>query len=382
MTNKTCGMAWSGLHVTPLGGVSMCCDQPPLTTITDQKIAEVRRSDKWNEIRQSMLDGKEHPACKKCWILEKDGIVKSPRELNNRANPHLLKNGATAELDNDILFVIDYRQSNICNMKCLSCYSGLSSAIGAEEAREQNIKSNGVIEIVNSDLENYVMNNIPNIKSFYFAGGEPLMNPVHWNMLAELDRLSLYDRRIGYNTNLSKLDYKGKHVFDYWDKFQNWRVGVSIDAIGNRAEYVRYGTDWNNIDQNLIQMQKYYPTNYAVTSCVSAINVAGLIELMDDLDRRGVTEHKWSNFVYMPDYLHVSILPRYYREQLVTTMADRIDINSTSFKFFKNQLLNNEKATSKDKQDFKTYIQRKDNVRGTNIFDSCPEFKDIWDDIK
>lgn len=61
---------------------------------------------------------------------------------------------------------------------------------------------------------------------------------------------------------------------------------------------------------------------------------------------------------------------------------ERIDINSTDFKFFKNQMLINEKATSKDKQDFKNFIIKKDKTRKTSIFDSCPEFKDIWDDIK
>jgi len=44
-------------------------------------------------------------------------------------------------------------------------------------------------------------------------------------------------------------------------------------------------------------------------------------------------------------------------------------------------MLNNEIATPADKQKFKDFILHKDKVRGTNIFDSCPEFKDIWDDI-
>ena len=63
-------------------------------------------------------------------------------------------------------------------------------------------------------------------------------------------------------------------------------------------------------------------------------------------------------------------------------MAEKKGTDDTGFMLFKNQMINNELATSKDKQDFKQYIQHKDNIRGTNIFESCPEFIDLWDDIK
>jgi MoaA/NifB/PqqE/SkfB family radical SAM enzyme len=380
MNNKTCVLAWRGLHVTPDEGVSMCCTQSPLTILGDQKIIDIRTSQEWNDIRQSMLDGDEHQSCKQCWDLEKEGIVKSPREYINNTHPTVEMTNAI--LEDDKVYQIDIRQSNICNMKCLSCFAGLSSMIAAEEAKENNIKSKGIIEIVNNDLENYVMNNIANVREIYFAGGEPLINPLHWKILRELDRIGRYDEHVVYNTNLSKLDYKGTHVFDYWNKFSNWYAGVSIDAIGARAEYVRAGTVWKSIDKNLKQMQQLYPARFGIDTTVSALNAGALIELMDDLDSRGIRKHRWYNYVYQPTFLHVSVLPLYYREHLVDVMAEKKGTDDTGFMLFKNQMINNELATSKDKQDFKQYIQHKDNIRGTNIFESCPEFIDLWDDIK
>ena len=44
-------------------------------------------------------------------------------------------------------------------------------------------------------------------------------------------------------------------------------------------------------------------------------------------------------------------------------------------------MLNNDIVTTREKTMFKDFIVKKDKMRGTNIFDSCPEFKDIWDDI-
>lgn len=380
MKNKTCVLAWRGLHVTSEAGVSMCCVQAPISKLDNRKIIDIRSSQEWNDIRQSMLDGDEHPSCKTCWDLEKGGIIKSPREAINDTHPGVEMN--VPELEDDEVYQIDIRQTNICNMKCLSCYAEVSSSIAAEELKENNIKSNGIKEVTNNDLENYVMRNVANIREIYFAGGEPLLNPLHWKILEELDRLGRYNEHVVYNTNLLQLDYKGLEVFDYWDKFSKLYVGISIDAIGTRAEYIRAGTVWKKIDENLKQMQQLYPTRFTISTTVSALNASALIELMDDIDDRGIQRHDWHNYVYNPSFLHVSVLPLYYRKKLVDDMAEKKGVEDTGFKLFKSHMLDNSLATSKDKKRFKEYVQHKDKIRGTNIFDSCPEFIDIWDDIK
>jgi pyruvate-formate lyase-activating enzyme len=402
--NKLCVYAWKGLQVSPNGDISMCCFQHGtsdgylggLQKDGERTIAEVRRSDKWNEIRQDMLDGKEHPACKKCWAIERDGFY-SGRQYINDKYPESLEGIDSAELKDDVLHQIDIRQSNICNMKCLNCNSVYSSLWAIEEAQEHNLPAtNGVKEIANDDIYNYLYSNIPHIKEFYFAGGEPLLNPVHWNIMKELDAIGRHDVKLVYNTNLLKLDYKGKHIFDYWDKFTNWHAGVSLDAIGDRAEYCRAGTKWPTMLKNLQLLKETYnkpgeTRTFGIDCTVSALNVGGLIDFFEFLRQMNITNYRWLNYVYAPIHLHVSVLPLQYRHKMVSqveTYFEETDFSSITpigedgFTFFKNQMLNNEAATSKDKQDFKNFIIKKDKTRKTSIFDSCPEFKDIWDDIE
>lgn len=397
-----CVYAWKGLQLSPNGNISMCCEQHEHESIGNleggkKTIAEIRRSDTWNEIRQSMLDGKQHPTCSKCWDVENAGFY-SVRQFINDQYPESLEGIDSAELKDDVLHQIDIRQSNICNMKCLSCNAAFSSMWGVEVAKEQGLPAtNGVIEIDNDDIYDYLHSNIEHIKEFYFAGGEPLMNKVHWDILEDLVKKERYDVRLVYNTNLLKLENKSKHIFDYWDKFTNWHAGVSIDAIGKRAEYVRNGTSWDKIDDNISLLSDRYnqpgeTRTFSVDLTMSAINVGGAIEVFEYLNRIGLKNYRWTNYVYNPTYLHVSVLPRFYREQLVeefksyffesgTNLSTKNLLGSDGYEFFKNQMLNNEIATEEDKKKFKNFILRKDKIRNTNIFDACPEFEELWDKI-
>ena len=393
--NNLCVYAWKGLQLSPDGEVSMCCFQHGVQKLGNldngrKTIAQVRREPLWNEIRQSMLDGEQHPACNKCWNQENAGFY-SARQYINDKYPESLSEITSAELIDDELHHADIRQGNICNMKCLSCNGSYSSLWRVEEAKDWDWPvTNGVVEIANDDIYETIFSNIQNIKEFYFAGGEPLMNKVHWDIMEELDRQKRYDVKIVYNTNLLKLEYKGKHVFDYWDKFTNWHAGISIDAVEERAEYVRTGTIWEKIEGNLTAIQARYHMKFGIDCTVSALNAAGLPDLFNFIRSNGITNYRWNNYVHYPRKLHVSVLPRFYREQLVAQIEDYFAKSSMSantvlgedcLEQFKHQMLNNEVATEDDKIAFKDFIRHKDNTRKNSIFEACPEFSDIWNFI-
>ena len=408
--DKICVHAWKSLYVTPLGEAGMCCIQFPLLTRITPKtdIKNIRKDKLWNDIRESMLKGEEHPFCVNCWNTEKENNLESYRQNFNKRyveEYNLIKRKHVSTLLNNHLLYIDIRQTNVCNMKCLSCGPVYSSLWGAEadpqyrvkysngELYDDVINKNGVLSVKNNQFEDYVISNIQTIRDIYFAGGEPMLNSLHWSIMKELDRQLRYDVKIYYNTNLFKLNYKGQHVFDYWDKFTNWFAGCSIDAIGARGEYVRTGTKWNIIDKHLKLMQKKYPLNFDIDTTISALSVAGLKELMLYCEQLRV-KHRWGNTVITPSHLHVNILPKNYRRQVFNEIEKLVnnkiknndkDVNdSDSLKSFLNHfkfVMLSTDATDKDKHKFKSFIEYKDKTRNTDIFTSCPEFKDLWPKI-
>ena len=71
--------------------------------------------------------------------------------------------------------------------------------------------------------------------------------------LIEMDKRDII---IEYNTNLSMLkNNKLKlNVVDYWEQFNNISIRASLDGRGKRAEYIRHGTDWEVIEENLLNV--------------------------------------------------------------------------------------------------------------------------------
>jgi sulfatase maturation enzyme AslB (radical SAM superfamily) len=118
---------------------------------------------------------------------------------------------------------------------------------------------------------------IPNLKQLYFAGGEPLMIKEHKLFLEEIIRQGYADKiTIRYNTNGLLVD---ENIITLWSKFNSVRVGISIDAVGERNHYIRYPADWETLVKNLHRLDNT-PNNIQV-SIATAIQILNIKHLPD-----------------------------------------------------------------------------------------------------
>jgi sulfatase maturation enzyme AslB (radical SAM superfamily) len=145
------------------------------------------------------------------------------------------------------------------------------------------------------------------VEQIYFAGGEPLMMAEHYNILDELERRGRFDVRLIYNTNFTQTRLKDREVFDYWRKFDSVAVGASLDAMGPRAEYIRRGTEWDQVERNRELMLKVCPkVDFYVSPTLSIMNALHLPKF----------HRSWVDHGYIrPQDLNVNILqdPTHYR---------------------------------------------------------------------
>ena len=187
----------------------------------------------------------------------------------------------------------DYRFSNLCNFKCRQCGDMLSSSWEAEQRnnnmwsvenqpwmasplREQ-IKSFQDTQIVKefmSAIEDKSMEEI------YWVGGEPLMWDIHWDSMSRIIELGFQDRvYVRYNTNLSRIKFKGKDLFkDLLSKFRDWQVCASIDGTRDIGEYIRTGLKYNEWLENF-KTGLSYATNKRQMQLDFTITMPGLLEL-------------------------------------------------------------------------------------------------------
>ena len=85
------------------------------------------------------------------------------------------------------------------------------------------------------------------IEEVYWVGGEPLMYEQHWKYMKQIvdngDADKVYVR---YNTNLSRIKYKGIDLYkDLLVHFRDWQICASIDGTGTIGEWIRDGLDYN-----------------------------------------------------------------------------------------------------------------------------------------
>ena len=150
----------------------------------------------------------------------------------------------------------DYRFSNLCNFKCRMCGPMLSSS-WETEARKQGKIEPWMEPSIKKSIENFQTTVVEEefsqaveehrIEEIYWVGGEPLMYEQHWKYMQRIielgDGQGLYAR---YNTNLSRVSYKGIDLYDdILSKIRDWQICASIDGTGAVGEYIRTGLKYN-----------------------------------------------------------------------------------------------------------------------------------------
>jgi hypothetical protein len=129
----------------------------------------------------------------------------------------------------------------------------------------------------------------------------------HYNILEELVRRERFDVRLIYNTNFTHTRLKDRTVFDYWKLFDSVSVGASLDDRGARAEYIRKGTVWADVETNRRQMLEICPAvDFYISPTLSIMNADSICEFHRYMVDQGLIQ---------PADLNVNVLqdPAYYR---------------------------------------------------------------------
>jgi sulfatase maturation enzyme AslB (radical SAM superfamily) len=229
------------------------------------------------------------------------------------------------------------------------------------------------------------------VEEVYFAGGEPLIMPEHYYILEQLIARGRTDVRIRYNTNLSKLSHKHWDVLKLWDKFSNVHIFASLDALGTRAEYIRAGTVWRNIERNIDTILQWRKDSLGVNVTVQASNVWEVPTLLDWLDSRGIEHHKMliSNIVTYPQYYSLQILPQEFKDAVADRLLTHLHSKNKSWvNHFKSQVdgviqfMNNTPPNvDRLRQQFVNITNTLDKIRNQSFIEECPELAWWWHEL-
>jgi len=334
-----CMYPWIHLHAWPTGQAFPCCMSEPAGQIGDcrtQSLKEIWNSDAQRQLRVNMLSETASAACTRCYEQEESGFF-SGRLSANKHHGHLIDRVDQTQPDGTVeqfeMTYWDIRFSNLCNLRCRSCGHIFSSQwyqdqakLAGPEWKERNTVLNyaGRTE---TDMWTQLEPHLDYVEQIYFAGGEPLLMEEHYRILDELVRRGRFDVRLIYNTNFTHTDLKGRSVFEYWRQFESVAVGASLDAMGDRAEYIRKGTNWSVVEQNRRDMMSICPdVDFYISPTLSIMNAKHLPEFHRAWVEQGLIRAQDLNVNILQDPAHyrIDIAPAEYKQQLTQLYQDHL----------------------------------------------------------
>jgi MoaA/NifB/PqqE/SkfB family radical SAM enzyme len=334
-------LPWVHIAVDPNGDIKPCCissatvdklDGTPYNLGTD-KLNEIINSDGYKSIRSDMLDGKLVEGCGECYKQEQHGT-----SYRNIYNNYWLKNAsARKKLAAGITIpetveYFDLRFGNLCNLKCKSCNTTNSSQFQKEvfEIQETNPAIGNYINMIRYDDINdwyntdMFMKNIKsqtdNILEIYITGGEPTIIDKNYEMLEYLiEQDKAKNISLKLNTNMTNV----QDIFlNMISQFKQVIFFASIDGFGLMQEYIRYPSNWEQIDKNLHKLVEKTKDNITinVSPVIQSTNLGLITDLFEYLEKFNRTHNSTivaihPIILYGPPQLDLLYLPINYKKE-------------------------------------------------------------------
>ncbi len=323
-----CLMPWIHMHIWPNGNTFPCCMSDTdhvFGNVHKEKIVELINNDAYKKIRTQMLNGEKPEACQRCyeletsadsWTLRKNSLTSFKHHM-----PLIEQTNEDGSINDFKMRYMDIRFSNLCNMRCRTCGPELSSSWYDDQVKMfPDYDRPKFIDLkTNPNFMNDLKPHLDTIEEVYFAGGEALITPQHYEILDYWLETGKTDVKLRYTSNFSGLKYKDKSILDYWKYFKDVRVAASLDTFGEKAEYARKGTDWERIVANRKTMIEHCPNVYfEITPTVSIFSVHSLYEFHRSWVEEGLLDinNVRVNILTHPRYFSITLLPEEYKQRL------------------------------------------------------------------
>lgn len=319
----------------------LCCSSTPRVS-QDRKRTDEEwwNSEEMKGIRRKMMSGEKLDMCGVCYYREDGGLESLRQEALQEFDVEELLSHLNEDGSMNIQPEYFEHKSVHCNLQCQSCTPVLSSTwvklekdmYGFEwptnfdtEYEEKQAES-----IINAILEK-------RCKKINWAGGEPMMMPVHWKVTDKLLELlddpeySAYVKtiRIQYNTNLTKSVWKNKSIPQMLSPF-NIELRTSMDGVGDVFEFARDGAKW---DECWKTWNEYYDLGFDIE--VNAVYTAPIIMNMDAYHRQYVDKDvRFYDHIYVTDpdqypgagqgMLDMRLYPEHIFDRIVTNAEESL----------------------------------------------------------
>ena len=353
----------------------MCCyaNKFPDMTIKTHTPLEVMTGSRMDRIRVAMMNGERsiyEPFCERCLVMEKQGQTSRRQKrwdaITDETRAAINATNVDGSLKWTHLEHFDIKfTGNKCNLRCYMCHPFYSSGVALEWKKmgwwngPRHI--NPFADLTDSECERWwegFDQIIPYVRVLNFTGGEPFIMDEYWAILDHVISTGAASKmELHLSSNFTTMEYRGKSVRQYFDKFERVHVQASVDAFGPHYKYIRYPGKYSEVISNLTLAKQWVNVDLQVTAVVSALSVFSLPALHEHMAELRLP-FRFDNVLTEPKYMRVSSLPMWAKDRLrhILTHDDFGSIRA----------LLDEPEVPEHWNQLVTHLDGLDRIRGTN----------------
>jgi MoaA/NifB/PqqE/SkfB family radical SAM enzyme len=361
-------------------------EQGQVYDLNKTDLETVYKSPYMQRLRQAFRAGEKPATCNRCWDEEAAGRIS--KRMNSRLRLKDQYEQVDWSNDNpDQLWFVDLKLGNICNLKCRICGSWSSSKWAAEEmayvrAAGKDPKAHQAYQWLKqgnwpretTTFWDNMRSLLPNIQYLEFTGGEPWLIREHFDLL-EYAAQAGYSKNIDihYNTNATVVP----DDWSVWEKFGRVDIAFSIDNVGDRFEYERYGADWekaNNIIDYIHILKNSACPNITTQLCftVNIQNVYYLDELLAWADTKPFGS-VYFNMMHGPEHMSIQYMTPAAKEMVLNKLKSMFWTGHRYHQDIQGVMNFIELGPGSDGAEFLRRMRQADDHRNQNFLDTHPE---------
>ena len=351
--------------------------------VLNNDLKEIWHSKHRKQLLEDHANDIRNPACQQCWDCE-DANIESTRQHFNKE----LDGVEVLEEQPRIMIV---KPGNLCNNACRSCNAHTSSLWYKTDyaLNNQGKTFKEYIDFFTRHKTAYTDNALlekrwaeweDNIIFWDMYGGEPLIIPLFYKTLDQA-MASVTAKKKMFNLHTNGMVYKD-FLVDKLSKFKSANIGFSIDAIGEKNEYIRNGSKWDDILSNLKRYmddcEQYENVSIGVRATITPWNIYHYEENYDFFKKMGIQatgvwcdDKPWNDVRYLPNKIKDAVI-----EKLSLYKNDTPWIKE--FKKIKKWLATTPNDHEQLQNSFMEFNNKIDKVRSEKFSDTFTEYAKLF----
>lgn len=373
MNSKTfCIAPWTQVCVLPTGKLSPCCEWKGDKSLDYTQYKQWMNSQAIKDARQSLHHGEKISACDKCWSDESAG-KKSLRQIYN---VEFAKYFDFSKLNeqwtvSDVAITLDLKLGNLCNLKCVMCSGSSSSQIMSEfKTNTEHFEKLPHFKVPPVDVDfswpldekfkTFLNQFKDQVRWIKFTGGEPTMIPYVHDLLNSITNPELVT--ISLTTNATQIN---SQLLDTLSKFKKIWISVSLEGIGNDNDQIRYLSQWNAVEKNILMYKNLPNTYFNINHVLQCFSTVTLIPLLQWCEKHQVKLGLIR--LTTPTYLHINSVPPHIALNFVEQLSNLDLTTNNDVKLQVLQFFNDYRHEAELENQMYQYINTLDSIRGTTL---------------